>query len=109
MDMNEILKKAKEVQDEMKKSQAEAKNKQYQGEAGGSLVKVIINGANEVKKVYIDPSLMKNSDDETNDAKDIIEDLLVAAFNDALKKASEDGGGSIRNIAKNMGLPTNLF
>lgn len=101
--MNEILKKAQQMQSEIKKNQEESKNKEYEGDAGGGMVKVIVNGSKEAKKITIDSSLLAANE------KDVLEDLLVAAFNDASKKASEDSEGSLKNIASSMGIPDNIF
>jgi DNA-binding YbaB/EbfC family protein len=103
MDMNEILKKAQQMQSEIKKNQEQSKSKEYQGSAGGDMVKVIINGLNETKKIAIDSVLL------VAEEKDILEDLLIAAFNDAIKKAKEDTQGTLKNIAGSMGIPDNLF
>ena len=101
--MNEILKKAQQMQSEIKKSQEESKKKEYEGNSGGGMVKVIVSGSKEAKKIDIDSSLL------AADEKDVLEDLLVAAFNDALKKASEDSDNSLKNIASSMGVPDNMF
>lgn len=101
--MNEILKKAQQMQSEIKKSQEESKNKEYKGNSGGGMVEVTVNGANELKNINIDPSLF------TEKGKEILEDLIIAAANNALKKAGEDSKGSLKNIAGNMGIPDNLF
>ena len=78
-DFNDMLKKAKEMQDRMKKVQDDIKNIEVEGEAGGNLVKVIISGDYDLKSIII-------SDEAKKEKQEIINDLIIAAFNSAKQK-----------------------
>ena len=80
MDFSEIMKQASKIQDQMKSAKEELKNIETEGTSGGGLVKVTINGDHELKKIDIDPSILVSSE------KEIIEDLIIAAFTDAKSK-----------------------
>ena len=75
----DLISQAKKMQDKMKESQEILKKIEAEGISGGNSVRVIMNGDGELKKVYLDDSLLKES-------KEIIEDLIVAAHNDAKLK-----------------------
>ena len=94
-----IMKQAQEMQAKMKKMQDELANLEAEGTSGGGLVKVKVNGKNEVKKITIDPSLLKPEEVE------ILEDLLTAAFSDAKKKAEELSQEQIKKITGGLNLP----
>ena len=78
-DFSDLLSQAKEMQEKMKETQDIIKKIEVEGLAGGNLVKVIMNGDNELKKVILDDNLLK-------EPKEIIEDLVVSAVNDAKSK-----------------------
>lgn len=99
MIFNDFLKQADQVQKKMKELQDQMASNEYTGNSGGTLVTIVINGRNEVRKVQIDPSLLNLSE------KEILEDLLVAAFNDAKGKADEDSKASLSNVFGNVPLP----
>lgn len=99
MDIKSLMRQAQEVQKKMQKIQEELANSEYEGSAGGGMVKVTINGAGMVLKVFIDPSLINK------DEKEILEDLLVAASNDAKKKSDEGSADSIRAATNGIPLP----
>ena len=75
----DLISQAKEMQEKMKVAQEALKKIEVEGLSGGDTVKVIMNGDGELKKVFIDPNLLK-------EPKEIIEDLIVAAHNDAKSK-----------------------
>ena len=75
----DLISQAKEMQEKMKVAQETLKKIEVEGLSGGDTVKVIMNGDGELKKVFIDPNLLK-------EPKEIIEDLIVAAHNDAKSK-----------------------
>ena len=82
--ISKILDKAKELEAQMKKSQEKIKNIEVEGEAGGNLVKIVLSGDYEIKSITISDSAKKES-------QDVINDLIIAAFNNAkenLKKKS---------------------
>ena len=91
--MEGIMKQAQQMQAEMKKAQAEAI-----GESGAGLIKITMNGRHDVKSVDIDASLM------TED-KEILEDLIAAAINDAVRKIENHSKTEMGKVAGGMGLP----
>jgi DNA-binding YbaB/EbfC family protein len=78
--MGNIMKQAQQMQENLKRAQAELATVEVEGQAGSGMVKVTITCRNEVKRISIDDSLMK-------DDKEMLEDLLVIALNDAVNKA----------------------
>ncbi|HEX4878691.1 MAG TPA: YbaB/EbfC family nucleoid-associated protein [Limnobacter sp.] len=75
-----LMKQAQQMQEKMAKMQAEIAALEVEGQSGGGLVKVLMTCKHDVKRVNIDPSLLA-------DDKDMLEDLVAAAFNDAVRKA----------------------
>ena len=78
-DFNDLITQAKKMQEKMKETQDILKKIEVEGIAGGNSVKVIMNGDGELKKISFDDALLKES-------KEILEDLIVAAHNDAKSK-----------------------
>ena len=97
-DMQEIMKKAQEMQGLMQKAQKEIAGLIVEGVAGGGLVKVKMNGNHRVLSVYIAPSLM-DEDEET------IADLVAATVNDSVEKIEAATKKKMMEIAKEMNLP----
>ena len=95
----DMMKQAQEMQKKMKELQEELANLEVEGLSGGGLVSVKVNGKGEVKKIKIDPSLMKPEETE------ILEDLIVAAFNEAKKKAEEASAEEMKKMAGGLNLP----
>ena len=75
-DFNDMLKKAKQMQQTMKEAQEKIKNIQVEGVSGGNLVKVVLSGDYELKSIVI-------SESAKNESQDIINDLIIAAYNNA--------------------------
>lgn len=100
-DMGNLMKQAQKIQEQMQKAQEELANAQQEGESGGGLVKVIMTGRHDVRKVEIDASLM------TED-KEILEDLLAAAVNDAVRKIESYSKQKMSGMAAGMGIPPNF-
>ena len=94
-----LMKQAQAMQDNLKKAQEELGNIEVTGESGSGLVKVLMTCKHDVKRVTIDPSLLA-------DDKDMIEDLVAAAFNDAVRKAAETSEAKMSKLT--AGLPTGL-
>jgi nucleoid-associated protein EbfC len=80
--LGNLMKQAQQMQENMQKMQAKLAEMEVEGESGAGLVKVLITGKHHVKRVTIDPSLMA-------DDKDMLEDLIAAAMNDAVRKVDE--------------------
>ena len=96
--MGDIMKKAQQMQEEMKKAQEEAAKAEVTGEAGAGLVKVTMNGRHDVRKVDIDSSLMSED-------KEILEDLMAAAVNDAVRRVEENQKEKMSGMMSGMGMP----
>ena len=96
-----LMKQAQKMQEEMQRAQAEIATIEITGESGGGLVSVIINGQHECKRVKIDASLMSDSEDD----KEMIEDLVAAAFNDAVQKLAVASKEKMADITDGMNLP----
>lgn len=99
MNIQKMMKQAKAMQDKISTAQDEIANAEYHGEAGGSLVKVTISGKGSLKQLKIDPSLINADEGE------ILEDLIVAAFNNAKKEADEASDSAMNDAAGGLGLP----
>lgn len=97
-DLGQLMKQAQQMQEQMQKAQEEIANATVIGESGAGLVKVIMNGRHDVKKVEIDPDVL------TED-KEMLEDLLAAAVNDAVRKIEAKNKDRLSNMAAGMGMP----
>jgi nucleoid-associated protein EbfC len=100
--LTDIMKQAQQLQSRMADLQTELDGAEVEGRAGGGLVSVVMSGKGEVKKVSIDPSLMKE------DEREILEDLIVAASADAKTKAEALAAEKMKSITGGMTLPPGL-
>jgi DNA-binding YbaB/EbfC family protein len=98
-DMGGILRQAQKVQKEMARVQEELKERVVEGQAGGGMVKVFANGRQDVVGVKIDPQVVDAEDVE------MLEDLVLAAAGQALKKARELAEGEMAKVTGGLGLP----
>ena len=89
-----MMKKAQEMQNNMQKAQEEIAKLEVNGEAGAGMVKVIMTGKHDLKKVTIDPAVM--------DDKEMLEDLIAAAVNDATRKVEEQSNAKMGNVTAGM-------
>jgi len=96
--MGDIIKQAQKMQEQLKKQQEEMANAEVTGESGAGMVKVTMNGRHDVRKVDIDSSLMSED-------KEILEDLLAAAVNDAVRRIEEKNKDAMSGLAAGMGMP----
>lgn len=96
-----LMRQAQQMQDNLKKAQEALADVLVEGVAGGSLVKVTMTCRHDVKRVEIDPSLL------TED-KDMLEDLVAAAFNDALRKAEATSQERMSSLTAGMPLPPGM-
>ena len=96
-----LMKQAKEMQENMEKAQAELANLEVTGESGGGMVKVTMTGKHEVRRVSIDDSLMA-------DDKDMLEDLVAAAINDAAHKVESTTQERMSGLTSGMNLPAGM-
>ena len=101
--LGNIMKQAQQLQEDMQKAQEEIAAMEVSGEAGAGMVKVTMTGRNEVRKVEIDPSLFE-------DDREMVEDLVAAAVNDAVQKVQRESQERMSGMAEKLGLPpgTNL-
>ena len=98
-DLNKILEKAKELELKMKESQEKIKNLQVEGTSGSDSVKVILNGENEMIKIALSDEVMKEE-------KIIIEDLILAAHNNAKIKIKSKTSEEISKSPNEFGIPS---
>ncbi len=101
-DIMGLMKQAQAMQAKMQSMQAELETQEVEGASGGGLVKVVSTAKGAVKTVSIDDSLMKL------DEKDILEDLLVAALEDARKKAERMVEDKMKSMTAGMQLPPGM-
>jgi DNA-binding YbaB/EbfC family protein len=97
MNINQIFKQAQTMQKKMKEMQEEFAKEEFEGKSGGGLVSILMSGDGRMHKISIDPSLLKEND------KEMLEDLIVAAFNEAKLKAEVASKDSMSGAFGNMG------
>ena len=97
-DLNELMKQAKQMQEQFQKAQEDLANIVVKGEAGAGLVTVDMNGRHDLVKVNLDDSLL-------SEEKEVIEDLLAAAVNDAVRKLEEKNKETMGGMAGNLKIP----
>ena len=95
---NDMLSQAKKMQEKMSEVQENLKNIEVEGVSGGSLVKVTLKGDYEMKSIFIDPSAKKEKDE-------IINDLIIAAYNDAKEKLKKKTSEELLKITGGINLP----
>jgi DNA-binding YbaB/EbfC family protein len=96
-----LMKQAQAMQDNLRKAQEELATIEVEGQSGAGLVKVVMTCKNDVKRVTIDPSLL-------GDDKDMLEDLVAAAFNDAVRRAEATSQEKMGKITAGMPLPPGM-
>ena len=99
--LGNLMKQAQQMQENMRKAQEELARTEVEGQAGAGLVKVTITCAFAAKKVMIDPSLL-------GEDKDMLEDLVMAAFNDAVAKAQAATQAKMAGFTAGMNLPPGM-
>jgi nucleoid-associated protein EbfC len=98
MNINDLMKQAQQMQSKMQQMQDDMANAEVKGEAGAGLVSVVMTGRHDVKRVSIDASLMSED-------KEMLEDLLAAAVNDAVRKVETQSRDQMSKMTAGMGLP----
>ena len=96
-----LMKQAQAMQENLKKAQDELAHVEVEGQSGAGLVKVVMTCKNDVKRVTIDPSLLA-------DDKDMLEDLVAAAFNDAVRRAEAVSQEKMGKLTAGMPLPPGM-
>jgi DNA-binding YbaB/EbfC family protein len=99
--MGGLMKQAQQMQDNMKKAQEALGSIEVQGESGAGLVKVTMTCRHDVRRVQIDPSLLA-------DDKDMLEDLIAAAMNDAVRKAEATSTEKMSAVTAGFPMPPGL-
>lgn len=99
--IGKLMKQAQEMQENMKKAQEELANMEVTGQAGGGMVSVVMTGRHDLKRVSIDDSLM-------GDDKEMLEDLLAAAVNDAVRQVEANTQEKMSGMTAGINLPDNF-
>ncbi len=97
-DFTDLITQAKKMQEKMQKTQEALKKIEVEGISGGNAIRVIMNGDGELKKISLDDNLLKES-------KEIVEDLIVAAHNDAKSKLKKKTSEEISKVTGDVSLP----
>ncbi len=96
--LGNIMQQAQKMQEDLRKAQEELEMMQVMGESGGGLVSIVMTGKREARKVTIDPSLL-------NEDKDMLEDLVAAAINDAVNKVAKMKKEKMAEITAGLPIP----
>lgn len=96
-----LMKQAQQMQANMQKMQEEVANMEVEGQAGGGLVKVIMTGRHDIKRVNIDDSVFK-------DDKEMLEDLIAAAVNDAVRQVEKMSQEKMSSLTSGFNLPPGM-
>ena len=97
-DFTDLITQAKKMQEKMQQTQEALKKIEVEGISGGNAIRVIMNGDGELKKISLDDNLLKES-------KEIVEDLIVAAHNDAKSKLKKKTSEEISKVTGDVSLP----
>lgn len=96
--LNDLMKQAQQMQEKMQQAQADLANAEVEGESGAGMVTVVMNGRHDVRRVNIDDSLMSED-------KEVLEDLLAAAVNDAVRKIEATNRDAMSGLTAGMDIP----
>ncbi|NVK43593.1 MAG: YbaB/EbfC family nucleoid-associated protein [Oceanospirillaceae bacterium] len=96
--MGNLMKQAQKMQEDMQRAQEEIARAEVTGESGAGLVQVVMNGRHDVKRISLDDSLMEED-------KEILEDLIAAAVNDAVRKVETNTKEKMAKVTSGMQLP----
>jgi hypothetical protein len=99
MNMNKLMKQAQQMQKKMSEMQEELENKTYEATAGGGAVKALVNGKKELLDLQIDEDVVDPEDVE------MLEDLILAAINEAMREATEELNDKMGQMTGGMNLP----
>ena len=95
-----LMKQAQQMQDNMKKAQEQLAQIEVEGQSGAGMVKVVMTCAHDVRRVSIDPSVM--------DDREMLEDLVAAAFNDAVRRVESTTQTKMAELTSGLGLPPGI-
>ncbi len=96
--LGDLMKQAQEMQQKMQQAQEELANMQVTGESGAGLVRVTMNGRHDVSRVHLDPSLLSED-------KEVLEDLLAAAVNDAVRRVEAEQKQRMSELTGGISMP----
>jgi DNA-binding YbaB/EbfC family protein len=99
--LSQLMRQAQEMQATMQKAQNELATIEVEGIAGGGMVKVVVTCKHEVRRVTIEESVLR-------DDKEMLEDLIAAAFNDANRKVEQTVAQKLSSVTGGLGLPAGL-
>jgi nucleoid-associated protein EbfC len=99
--IGDIMKQAQQVQEDLQKKQEEIANAEVSGESGAGMVKIVMTGRHDVKRVEIDPALLK-------DDKEMLEDLIAAAVNDANRRVEKLSQDKMSDLTAGLNLPAGM-
>lgn len=101
--LNDLMKQAQQMQERMQQMQEEAASAEVEGQSGAGMVKVTMTGRHDVRKVALDPGLLPESC--SADDKEMLEDLLAAAINDAVRKVESATRDRMSDLTAGMQMP----
>jgi DNA-binding YbaB/EbfC family protein len=99
--LGNLMKQAQKMQEDLQKAQEQIASMEVTGQAGGGMVSVLMTGRHDVKRVSIDDSLLK-------DDKEMLEDLIAAAVNDAVRKIESESKEKMASMTRGMPLPPGM-
>ena len=102
-DMAKLMKQAQEMQSKMAEAQERMTAIEAEGSAGAGMVKAVANAEGALNSLWVDPSLLDGSHE-----KEVLEDLIVAAVNDAARKAREAGQAEMAKVTEGLALPPGM-
>ncbi len=97
--INSMMKQVQKMQRDMEKAQAELEEKNYEAQAGGGVVKVVVNGAKVLKEITLAPEVVDPDDIA------MLEDLIIVAINDAHKKADDEANKTLGQMTGGVNIP----
>lgn len=101
MNINQLMKQAQQLQERAQRANEEMNAHEETGESGAGLVKVLMNGRHDAKRVTIDPSLMSED-------REVLEDLIAAAINDATRKLEHYKEEKMKSVTGGLPLPPGM-
>ena len=99
MDLNMLMKQAKKMQNDLASKEAELQGKIYEASVNGGVIKAVVTGRNQVEKIEIDASILEKEN------KELIEDMILMAVNEALGKMSHDKEAEMKSLTGGASIP----
>lgn len=100
--LNDLMKEAQKMQERMQEAQQQLSQLKVQGESGGGMVKIEMNGRHDVTSVKLSPALL-------NEDSEMLEDLIAAAINDAVRKVEKASKDKISQLTAGLNIPTDFM